>query len=286
LSQVDSATGVWKNLAMTKRSEANAFWGVPFSDDLFSFFAFTKKNPKALEALNLFELGPLKFLAGGLPEAARFYNDPPEFVTVLGGMTDGLHWGYWFDAPGELEPVVVSYYANDAFALTVHGASLFDALRQQLDAHERDANGYLIDDPDSADDYRARLASYAKIRKTLPAKKKAPKRKSTAMTRSRAGIVVRAKQYRPLSSTDLFQAWNFKPTAAVVKKMVSAARTAADEGFPGTALKLGHDLWIYAEHQSQSVAMLDLAYQRLGRDVLRNQLKKASLYRGECDTKA
>jgi hypothetical protein len=286
VSHLDSATGAWKNLGMTKRAETNEFWGVPFPDDLFSFSAFTKKNPKMFETLDLRAIGPLDFLAGAPPEEARYYNDPPEFVTVLGGMTDGLHWGYWFDAPGELEPVVVSYYANDAFELTVHGSSLFDAVREHLGDFERDAKAYLVDDPESADDYRARLVSYAKIRKTLPAKKKAPKRKYTAMTRSRVGIVVRPKQYKPLAATDAFEGWNFKPSAAQVKKMVSAARIATEDGFPGTALKLGHDLWIYREHRNESAAMLVLAYEKLGREVLLAQLKKANSYRAECDAKA
>ena len=29
----------------------------------------------------------------------RYYDDPPEFFTVLAGGTDGLHWGYFLDDP-------------------------------------------------------------------------------------------------------------------------------------------------------------------------------------------
>lgn len=283
-------------------AKAAAFWGVGFPADLQAFHAFARGNAAVLQALDLVVTGPLEFLARGKSaEEARFYNDPPEFVTTLGGLMDGLHWGYWFDAPGELEPVVVSYYANDAFELSVHGASLFEAVREHLEAFHRDATDNLVDDPDEADGYRARLEAYARGREALakvsPVLKKRKefgqeyldryrfKRKVTAPTRSRIGIVVSPKQYRPLAKKDPFERWNYEPTAAQVKALVSAARKAVDAGHPGTALKLGHDLWIYREHRAPSVALLDLAYERLGREVLRAQLKKASAWRAKCDAR-
>ena len=284
-------------------AKAAAFWGVEFPADLLAFHAFASRNAELLEALELVVTGPLEFLARGKsPEEARFYNDPPEFVSTLGGLIDGLHWGYWFDAPGELEPVVVSYYANDAFELSVHGPSLFDAVREHLEALHRDATDNLVDDPGEAEAYRARLDSYARGRVALAKasavlKKREEigqkyldryrfKRKVTAPTRSRIGIVVSPKQYRPLEKKDPFERWNYEPSATQVKRMVTAARNAVDAGHPGTALKLGHDLWTYREHRAQSVALLDLAYERLGREVLRSQLKKASAWRAQCDARS
>lgn len=277
---------------LTKK--ANTFWGVPFPDDLQAFHVFACKNSKLLEALELVVAGPLAFLARGKsPEEARFYDDPPEFVTVLSGLMDGLHWGYWFDAPGELEPVVVSYFANDAFELSAHGTSLFEAVREHLEALHHDAEQYLIEDPDAADDYRARLESYARARvaleKSFPLKRKEVgqkyldryryKRKFIAPTRSRIGVVVPPKQYRPLEKKDPFERWNYKPTAAQVKRMVEKVE------LPGTALKLGHDLWTAQEHRAASVALLDRAYGQLGRDVLSSQLKKATAWRARCDAR-
>lgn len=270
-----------------KKLSVDEFWGVPFPWDLHEFHAFAKKNKKALDALDLVPMGPLEFLSTGKsPEEARYYNDPPELVTVLGGLIDGLHWGYWFDAPGELEPVVVSYYANDAFELSEHGGSLFDAARQHLEALQRDAKGYVKDDPEYADDYRKQLKDLASARAAMPSPKKSKaKRRVVAQTRSKIGIVVPKQQYRALAKSDPFEVWNYEPKAKDVKRQVEGAKKALTEGFPGTALKLGHDLWIYRDFREQSAELLDLAYAALGREVLRAQLKKAVAWRKKCDSK-
>jgi hypothetical protein len=272
-----------------KKLSVDEFWGVPFPKDLHEFHVFAKKNKKALDALDLVPMGPLEFLSTGKsPEEARYYNDPPEFVTVLGGLIDGLHWGYWFDAPGELEPVVASYYANDAFELSVHGGSLFDAAREHLEALQRDAKSYLKDDPEYADDYREQLKDLASARSALSAAKKSTskvKRSVVAQTRSKVGIVVPKKQYRALSKADPFETWNYEPKEKEVKRQVESAKKALADGFPGTALKLGHDLWIYRAFRKESAELLDLAYAGLGREVLRAQLKKASAWRTKCDSK-
>lgn len=272
-----------------KKLSVDEFWGVPFPKDLHEFHAFAKKNERALDALDLVPLGPLEFLSTGKsPEEARYYNDPPEFVTVLGGRIDGLHWGYWFDAPGELEPVVVSYYANDAFELSVHGGSLFQAARAHLDALARDTKDYIDDDPDYADDYRKELKELASARTAMAAAKKSKtksKRNVVAQTRSKIGIVVPKKQYRALSKSDPFEIWNYEPKPKEVKRQVELAKKALADGFPGTALKLGHDLWIYRAFREESSEMLELAYAALGRAVLRSQLKKATAWRTKCDSK-
>jgi hypothetical protein len=44
----------------------------------------------------------------------RFRCDMPEFVTVLGGDSDGLHWGLWFDRPDQLPAHLASNYARDS----------------------------------------------------------------------------------------------------------------------------------------------------------------------------
>jgi hypothetical protein len=264
-------------------------WGVPFPKDLHAFHAFAKKNAAALEALDLRIAGPLEYLqTGKSPEESRYYNDPPEFVTVLGGMIDGLHWGYWFDAPGELEPVVVSYYANDAFELGEHGPSLFGAVSQHLEALARDAKDNLTDDPEYADDYRQQLVTLAGIRTKLKKHlvKTKSKRKVVASTRNKLGIVTAKVHYRPLAKVDAFERWNYEPKKTEVKRLVDAAVHALMEGLPGPALKLGHDLWIYPEFRRQSADMLDRAYAALGREVLREQLRKAIAWREECDKRA
>jgi hypothetical protein len=44
----------------------------------------------------------------------RFRCDPPEFVSVMSGDTDGLHYGLWYDDPAELPSFIASNYARDS----------------------------------------------------------------------------------------------------------------------------------------------------------------------------
>ena len=67
----------------------------------------------------------------------RYYNDPPEFFTLLLGDMDGLHWGYYLDDSATQSGCVASYYTNDAFELMPDGDTLFEALR--LDLEQRTA---------------------------------------------------------------------------------------------------------------------------------------------------
>lgn len=265
---------------MKSRKVVAAEYGVPFPDDLFAFHEFMRAEPRRCKELGLTPDGPLALLANKdrPPREDRFFNDPPEFFTVLRGPVDGLHWGYWFDHPGELKPVVVSY-ADDAFELRVDGATLFDAVRRYIETRA----------PDEADHAAAREA----LGKYSPALRKrrevgdaylkkygAAVRKATVQTRSRLGIVVDKKRYRPLGKRDPFtRKSDYWPEAADVKRFVAAARKASAEGYPGTALKLGHDLWIYRDHHAASHELLGLAYSALGRDALKAQLARAIAYR-------
>lgn len=43
----------------------------------------------------------------------RYRRDAPQFVTFLGGDTDGLHWGFWYDSPAHF-PVIAHNYARDS----------------------------------------------------------------------------------------------------------------------------------------------------------------------------
>lgn len=69
----------------------------------------------------------------------------------------------------------------------------------------------------------------------------------------------------------------------VIDALVAAARAACADGFPGGALKLGHDLWQHRDHARASYAMLGLAYEKLGRPILRDVLARAVAFRARCD---
>lgn len=44
----------------------------------------------------------------------RYRRDPPEFVTVCSGNSDGSHWGLWYDDPRELPRVIAHNWARDS----------------------------------------------------------------------------------------------------------------------------------------------------------------------------
>ena len=210
-------------------------YGFPFPDDLYAFHDFVREHGKRCVPLGVRIDGPLALLTKQRPDAERFYDDPPELFTVLTGNIDGLHWGYWFDHPGKSEPVVASYYANDVFEIRVDGSTLFEAVRGQLEAFHRDAEDSCEDDPVNAAGYRKQLDDYADTREALAkhsnvlrkrreigsryldkyvrTAKPATKRRPIAPTRSKIGIVVDKKHYRPLAKNDPFQAPGYRPKA-------------------------------------------------------------------------
>lgn len=63
----------------------------------------------------------------------RFRCDPPEFVTVMMGGSDGLHYGLWYDDPAELPSFIVHNYARDsAETWTSRAPSLLAELRNLI----------------------------------------------------------------------------------------------------------------------------------------------------------
>src|SRR5690348_14784047 len=100
---------------MNQRLFLERRYGLQFPDSFFAFYEFACAHSALLEVLGRDLMGmaltgrdlmgPFDFLrASALPEGdplidARYYNDPPEFLTVAFGRTDGLHWGYYIDDP-------------------------------------------------------------------------------------------------------------------------------------------------------------------------------------------
>jgi hypothetical protein len=218
--------------------------------------------------------------------------DPPEFFTVLAGDTDGLHWGYYLDDPATGEGCVASYYASDAFELSADGDSLFEAVRLDLEQRYRDYEEYQLANPAHAEDYQVRLRELDELRASIQQYSTAGRRevgaeyeerylprvirssRVVAATREGMGIVVPPELYRPLQVRDQ-KLWSLlrreEGTAAVVER----ARRALHAGFPGTALKVGKDLWSFGEKRRAEHAyeLLDAAYAALGREPLRRVLQ-------------
>lgn len=279
-------------------------YGFEFPAELASFHEFWEKNAALCACLRMTAEGPLAVLAGTAAEGfdpaggwPRYYLDPPEFFTVLTGHTDGLHWGVWFDDTADTDgATTASYFHNDGLNLRDEG-SIFEAFRTNLELFHRNAEDGLIDDPDpnAAGEYRKLLDDLARLREAvgefdlaerketgreyLRAHRRWPEacaRKPTAETLTGMGVVVPAGAYRPFSIGPLPS----KPSLADVEARVGEARLLAESGAPGAALVLGHDLWPSREHHAAARSMLDLAYGALGREVLRDYLRRA------CDLRA
>jgi hypothetical protein len=94
-----------------------------------------------------------------------------------------------------------------------------------------------------------------------------------ARTMEGMGVVVPEEQYRPLSLS-YKKLWAFLRKGRDPGELVEEARQALKEGYPGTALKLGKDLWATTGKKKTAYAyeLLDRAYAALGREVLRKVL--------------
>src|SRR5262249_55580319 len=64
----------------------------------------------------------------------RFYRDPPEFLTILSGDSDGLHFGLFYDDLAE--PCVTHYYARDGGGLAGPDPTLLHMVRRLVEYRE------------------------------------------------------------------------------------------------------------------------------------------------------
>ena len=292
----------------TPEQRVRELYGFVFPDEFFRFRDFLGRLPPGLlgEACDMHPAYPFGAAEGRRPKdhprhplwEDRYYHDLPEFLTVFTGTVDGLHWGYFFDAPGEHPPVVAHYWHGDTFQHTVDGDSLFEAVRWHVELRERDFLERADEDPGEADYCEERLGQLAAIRDELSRFWGADRtqtgddylhafdgsawRKPAAPTWSQIGIVVPPRRYRPLSA-DPFSGHHADPQGPQIEALTAEAMDLLRRGFPGAALKLGHDLWVWANDFPECYELLDAAYVALGREPLRRLLAEARAYRAWCD---
>jgi hypothetical protein len=281
-------------------------YGFDFPDDLFRFWEFANRL-RPLEPLSAFQdelgvalVGPFEVLAGRFDGRAtrysqllhwRYHYDPPEFFTVFGGGGDGNHWGYFLDDPPSGPGCTARYYADDPSEMTAVGNDLFEALRLELETEYEDCAELALEVPEEAVACEARRRDLDGLREHLrrwatadrpetgAAYLAAPPpvaREARVVTRTREGmgIVVPGELYRPLSMPDR-ELWAYLLREDDPTAVVEEARQALRDGFPGTALKLGKDLWSAGGEPgtAYSSELLEAAYAALGREVLLRVLR-------------
>lgn len=64
----------------------------------------------------------------------RYRRDPPEFVTVWTGNSDGSHWGLWYDEPTELPRLLAHNWARDSSENGECKSTLLACLRDEVSA--------------------------------------------------------------------------------------------------------------------------------------------------------
>ena len=86
-------------------------------------------------------------------------------------------------------------------------------------------------------------------------------------------------------SADLAAGHQLDPKPAKVERLAAEAMKLLREGYPGGALKLGRDLWVFASKFPVCYDLLDAAYEALGREPLRKLLTEARAWREHCDSR-
>jgi phage anti-repressor protein len=312
------------------KSRIERIYGFTMPESFFAFWEFAGRvSFQALrKTLGIDLAGPFDLLKTNTDDAqdpiwrARYYADPPEFLTLGHGDIDGYHWGYYLDDPAEVAPIVAAYHHSDGCHIDARGPDLFDAARFDLELCYRDNLDYLASAATDKEAYYQRLEQLDRTRDLLKGYATVDRnekgrqytetyiwvRETTAPTRDGMGILVPPGTYRQLSwshdgslqevrqrgvlqpeakyraENDPFQRWNYRPEQEAIRQMADEAFKALSAGFPGTALKLGKDLWASGD-QAHSYSLLGAAYDALHRPLLSRYLKIAREHRAWCDAR-
>lgn len=295
-----------KNLALL-----SSLYGVHFPDDFFQFWEFVNALDATEPRLALWQraglglrlFGPYDLVAnafslGDTSDAFylkdRYPYDPPEFVTVMKWMAEGLHWGYFWDDPeAGGQPFVCSYYTGD-ITCSLNGDTLFTAVRKHLEEYYRD-----ISDEMSADDEQEpnllsqrnvldalrmqlqRFTSHdepehgdAYLEKYVYGSSWPPQDAKRIPTLDGAGLRVPSESYRsiPMESMKAYELWMFLQVQENAEIFLQEGQLALREGYAGTALKVGKDLWTCG-YGHLSFELLQGAYRMLGRNLLADRLQ-------------
>jgi hypothetical protein len=210
----------------------------------------------------------------------RYWCDPPEFITVMSGNSDGQHFGLWYDDPRDLPAFVAGCYARDDPSIWTHGTpTLLAEVRHGLDrqAEEMKANDEhrrLFQWPMHA--LSQAVAGFAAAEAAAVASDGVP-RWQDAPRQSIGGGTGPA---LPPGSGDTRSArWPydanersdaFAAGSPEADEWVATARRELAAGQPAFALVLGRELYQCDREEQRDLALdlLTAAYRALGRDAL------------------
>jgi hypothetical protein len=258
-------------------------WGLRLPRHVAVFAALAASDGDALDEIGLSPWGVTDlFRDGGLDLHgldglderlhARFRCDPAEFVTVMSGDSDGLHFGLWFDDPAELPAAIVHNYARDSAETWASAApTLLGVIRERVGHFLSDYG----DEPEEAD----RVAPLIEALDWFAAADEAALRgdgPSPLALQPRSHLAVSLMPLVPPGSGDPQLAASGARIEAFGKDPVSSAEWIAEarrelaDGRPALALAVGSELhWADRdEYRQDGLDLLVGAYRELGREAL------------------
>lgn len=271
-------------------------FGLLTPDHVFTFWAFWQGSSaverraaqRFVVPLGLFsffeEKGRKRIPREGLDHrlAWRYYLDPPGFLTLLGGNSDGHHYGLWYDNPNVLPTFVAGYYSRDADAILIGGRTLLEVLKSHVELAARDwyppANLEEAKDDlfptwlvrDAIQEYettdlreRGDTTRDAFIRDALQAR---------LDTCNGIGVLVPSPYSQSIPYPTDVRCKPIRSDAPEITQWITEAEQVCAQGQPAFALALAHDLhWLSAglpEREDAAWRLLICAYEVLGYEPL------------------
>lgn len=291
-------------------------WGLSLPDHFFHFHSFWRSlGDEELLAMEELELAPFGLdtavfddpevgVEGGLDPrlVGRYFRDPPEFLTVLHGGSDGLHFGLWYDTPAVCAGVCW-YYNNDGVLLEPPRGTLLSVLGERLEARLSDeartelVPGHLRQSTpeDTARRFRLRLLREALLafesseetenrheEETKSYRSSDPARLATV---DGAGLVARGTTVESRVKSNLAALFEMTKRCADPDYLHSRVEQARDQcvaGDPTEALALGRDLHWTASSEGMNKAareLLVMAYEASGHKALAEIVRVHHQYR-------
>ncbi|GIE92512.1 ADP-ribosylation family protein [Actinoplanes regularis] len=258
-------------------------WGLRLPRHVAVFAALAASDGGALNEMGISPWGVTDYFRdGGLDQRgrdgldqrlhARFRCDPAEFVTVMSGSSDGLHYGLWFDDPAELPTIIARNYARDSAETWASTApTLLRVVREEVDrflsdyGDDREEAERVTPLNDALDWYAA--ADEAALRQDRPPHLASAPRSYLAVSLMPL-LPQGSGNPQVAASGSRLDAFQKDPARAA--EWIAEARRQLAAGQPALARAVGSELhWLDLDvHRQAGLDLLLGAYHALGRDAL------------------